>query len=134
MSEATVVCPKCRHEFAISEAVTASIESKLQATYLEETAKREKTIAAREQSLVASQAALAKAQAGIDEQVAARLPRWPGRSMISIRRHKRGRSNANAKWRNSISRQRFAPSSPVTRSSRFPRDSSAAMPSTASSR
>lgn len=73
MSEATVVCPKCRHEFAISEAVTASIESKLQAKYLEETAKREKSIAAREQSLVASQAALAKAQAGIDEQVAAKL-------------------------------------------------------------
>jgi hypothetical protein len=73
MSEATVVCPKCRHEFAISEAVTASIESKLQAKYDEEAAKREKAIAAREQSLVASQAAIAKAQAGIDEQVAAKL-------------------------------------------------------------
>lgn len=73
MSEATVVCPKCRHEFAISEAVTASIESKLQAKYLEETAKREKAIAAREQSLAASQAAIARAQAGIDEQIAAKL-------------------------------------------------------------
>lgn len=73
MSEATVVCPKCRHEFAISEAVTASIESKLQAKYLEETAKREKAITAREQSLAASQAAIARAQAGIDEQIAAKL-------------------------------------------------------------
>lgn len=73
MSEATVVCPKCRHEFAISEAVTASIESKLQAKYLEESAKREKSIAAREQSLAASQAAIARAQAGIDEQIAAKL-------------------------------------------------------------
>jgi len=73
MAEATVVCPKCKHEFAITEAVTASIELKLQAKYVEEAAKREKAIVAREQSLAASQAAIAKAQAGIDEQVAAKL-------------------------------------------------------------
>jgi hypothetical protein len=73
MSEATVICPKCKHEFAITEAVTASIESKLQAKYVEEAAKREKTIAAREQALAVSQAAIAKAQAGIDGQVAAKL-------------------------------------------------------------
>ena len=73
MPEATVVCPQCKHEFAITEAVTASIESKLETKYADEAAKREKAIASREQAIAASHAALAQAQSTLDERVAAKL-------------------------------------------------------------
>ena len=73
MPEATIVCPKCEHEFAITEAVTSSIEAKLQARYSEEEAKREEVLAAREQTITASQVALSKAQSTLDERVAAKL-------------------------------------------------------------
>jgi len=73
MPEATVVCPQCKHEFAITEAVTASIESTLETKYADKAAKREKAIASREQAIAASHAALAKAQSTLDERVEAKL-------------------------------------------------------------
>lgn len=71
--EPKVTCPKCLHVFAITEAMTAAIEAKLQAKHAQDAAVREQAIAAREQSIVAAEAELARAKSSIEAQVESRL-------------------------------------------------------------
>jgi hypothetical protein len=70
MSGSRVVCPRCKSEFEVSEAIERSIAERLRAGMAAEAEKTEKDLRTREQALVAQAAELKKAQEQLADQVA----------------------------------------------------------------
>lgn len=73
MAGTSITCPKCRHSFELTEAMSAPIEARLRAQFEADAAQKAEDLAAKEKELAAKAAALAKAQDSVEEAVATRL-------------------------------------------------------------
>ncbi|MBI2059376.1 MAG: DUF2130 domain-containing protein [Nitrospirae bacterium] len=73
MTEPTVICPKCKHEFKLTESLAAPLLASLRQDYEKRLAQKDEDFTKREGDLRQREEALEKAKHGVDEQVSQKL-------------------------------------------------------------
>jgi hypothetical protein len=73
MNSFTIVCPNCKSQIPLSEAVTHQVHEQLEAEFAQRQGALQKSLADREKKLVKEQADIEKARLELDAQVAQRL-------------------------------------------------------------
>jgi hypothetical protein len=73
MNSFTIVCPHCKSEIPLNEAVTHQVQEQLEADFKQRQALLQKSLAQREKQLDEKQASLEKSRLEVDTQVAQKL-------------------------------------------------------------
>jgi len=69
----TIICPKCKTEIEVTEALSSQLRDELREQYEAEARRKEQEFVVREDAIKHREAALATAQESIDQQVEAKL-------------------------------------------------------------
>ncbi len=73
MTEQVVVCPNCKHEIKLTEAISAPVVERLRKQFEAEARKKGEELARRERALTARSAEIEKAKESVEAQVAEQL-------------------------------------------------------------
>src|SRR3972149_7057361 len=79
MADQTIICPNCKYEIKLTEAISAPIVDRLRRQFEADARKQSEDLASRERGIAERAAEIEKAQGKIDARVAAQLKAERGR-------------------------------------------------------